>query len=59
MNVNAQTVRMLRLCTIPTPPNTSEDKVDDLDYLKLLVDKFQKRIIAEMQTPLFLDVEKE
>ena len=59
VNVNAQTVRMLRLCTIPTPPNTSEDKVDDLDYMKQLVEKFQKRIIAEMQTPLFLDVEKE
>lgn len=59
VNVNAQTVRMLRLCTIPTPPNTSEDKVDDLDYMKQLVEKFQKRIIAETQTPLFLDVEKE
>lgn len=50
---------MLRLCTIPTPPNTSEDKVDDLDYMKQLVEKFQKRIIAETQTPLFLDVEEE
>ena len=59
VNINAQTVRMLRLCTIPTPPNTSEDKVDDLDYMKQLVDKFQKSIIAEMQTPLFLDVEEE
>ena len=59
VNVNAQTVRMLRLCTIPTPPNTSEDKVDDLDYMKQLVEKFQKRIIAETQTPLFLDVEDE
>lgn len=58
VNVNAQTVRMLRLCTIPTPPNTSEDKVDDLDYLKQLVEKFQKRMIAETQTPLFLDVEE-
>ena len=49
---------MLRLYTIHTPPNTSEYKVGDLDYMMQMVDKFQKRIIAEMQTPLFLDIEE-